>query len=55
MFKAFPDEVSEKLDVSFNGIFEQGATALAKLCVRKLPTCPRCEPFDEIWTFDVIQ
>ena len=30
MFRAFPDEVSEKLDVSFNGIFEQGATALAE-------------------------
>ena len=30
MFRTFPDEVSEKLDVSFNGIFEQGATALAE-------------------------
>lgn len=30
MFQTFPDEVSEKLDVSFNGIFEQGATALAE-------------------------
>ena len=28
MFKAYPDECSEKLDVSFNGIFEQGAVAI---------------------------
>ena len=45
MFKAFPDEVSEKLDVSFNGIFEQGATALAEAMCSQTPDVPSLRTF----------
>ena len=45
MFKAFPDEVSEKLDVSFNGIFEQGATALAEAMCSQTPDMPSLRTF----------
>ena len=45
MFKAFPDEVSEKLDVSFNGIFQQGATALAEAMCSQTPDMPSLRTF----------
>ena len=45
MFKAFPDEVSEKLDVSFNGIFEQGATGAAEAMCSQTPDMPSLRTF----------